>query len=94
MQDKVIMEECWESHWELQTEANLVLMKDQVCFYQVASFELTWVVNLKGAWTVEVDPLINSEVTRVDNKLGISDGGLKVITLVFSDRNKLGGDEG
>ena len=28
VQEKAPMENCWSSHWDLQTEANLVLMKD------------------------------------------------------------------
>ena len=29
------MEKCWASHWELQKEAILVLMKDQGWFYHL-----------------------------------------------------------
>ena len=47
VQDKVIMEECWESHWELQTEANLVLMKDQGWFYKLAPLGLHGLVTLR-----------------------------------------------
>ena len=39
-------------------------------------------------------PLVNSEGTSVDNKVGISDGEFLGITLGVLDRNKLGVDEG
>ena len=29
------MDKCWVSHWYLQIEANLVLMKYQGCYYQM-----------------------------------------------------------
>ena len=47
VQDKVIMEECWESHWELQTEANLVFVKDQGWFYQMDSLRVLFMVTLR-----------------------------------------------
>ena len=46
VQDKVIMEECWESHWELQTETNMMLMKDEGFFYHVDYLRLLGLINL------------------------------------------------
>ena len=47
LQDKVIMKKCWASHWELQTEANLVLMKNQGSFYQLDPLRLLGLVTLR-----------------------------------------------
>ena len=46
-QDNVLMEKFRVSHWEPKTEANLVLMKDQVWFYQVDPFSLLGCVTLR-----------------------------------------------
>ena len=47
VQDEFLMEKCWESHWELQAEIKLVLMKDQGCFYQEGTLRLIGLVNLR-----------------------------------------------
>ena len=41
------MDKCWGSHWYLRIEANLVLMKDQVCYYQVYTLRLLCLVTLR-----------------------------------------------
>ena len=41
------MDKCWVSHWYLRIEANLVLMKDQVCYYQVYTLRLLCLVTLR-----------------------------------------------
>ena len=48
---------------------------------------------LESAGTGEGDPLVNSEGTRVGNKLGIYYGEVLGITLRGAERSKLGGDE-
>ena len=58
------------------------------------SFQGTWVGNIDGAGPGGGGPLVDSEGTRVENKLGISDGEVPGITLVVADRIKLGCDEG
>ena len=56
-------------------------------------FEVTWVGNHEGAGSVEGDPVGNSEVIGVGNKLGIYDSEVTDITLGVTDRRKLGGYE-
>ena len=46
VQDKFLMEKCWSSHVELRTEANLVLIKDQVCLYEVDPLRVLGLVTL------------------------------------------------
>ena len=41
------MEKCWASYWEIQQESNLVLMKDQGCFYQVDTLRVLGLVTLR-----------------------------------------------
>ena len=41
------MEKFWESHWELKTEENLVVIKYQGWFYQVDPFRLLGLVTLR-----------------------------------------------
>ena len=62
-------------------------------FLSGGSFDFTWVGNIESAGPVEIYPLVNSEVTRVGNKLGIYDGGFSCITFGVSDRIKLGVEE-
>ena len=58
------------------------------------SFEGTWDYNLESAGNIEGDPIVNSEVTGVGNKLGISDSKVPGITIRAIDISKLGGNEG
>ena len=52
------------------------------------SFGVTWVGNLESAGPGEGDPLVSSEVNRVGNKLGISDGEGLGIKLEVAGRSK------
>ena len=56
------------------------------------SFDYACYGKLEIAGTGEGDPLVNSEGNRVGNKLGIYYGEGLGITLIVSDRSKLGGD--
>ena len=47
VQEKVLIENCWDAHVEMQKEANLVLMKDQDWFYQVAPLRLLGLITLR-----------------------------------------------
>ena len=47
LQDKVLMEKCWEEHWELHTKVNLVFIKDQVWFYHVDHLRLIGSVTVR-----------------------------------------------
>ena len=58
------------------------------------SVDFNSVGQLEGAETGEGEPQGNLEVTRVGNKLGISDGEVTGYTIRVSDRSKLGGYEG
>ena len=40
VQDKVLLDKCWASNWELHTEANLALIKDKGWYYQVDTLVL------------------------------------------------------
>ena len=57
------------------------------------SFEDACDGNLESAGPEEVDPLVNSEGTRVSNELGIYDGEGLGITLGLVDRRNLAVDE-
>ena len=46
VQEKVFMDKFWESHWGMQIESNLVLMKYPVWFYQVDTLRLLGLVTL------------------------------------------------
>ena len=46
VQDKFLVENCWESNWGFNTEARLVLMNNQILFYKVAPLELLGLVTL------------------------------------------------
>ena len=58
------------------------------------SFEGTCGGNLEGAGPGEGDTLVNSEINRVGNKLGIYYVEVIDITLIVTYRSKPGGDEG
>ena len=47
LQDKVLMEKCWASHWDLHPEEKLLLMKDQGWFYQVDPLRLLGLETLR-----------------------------------------------
>ena len=47
VQDEFLTEKCWASHWELQAEIKLVLMKDQGWFYQEGTLRLIGLVTLR-----------------------------------------------
>ena len=60
---KVLMKKCWASHWGMQTEANLVLIKDQVWFYQVDLLRLLGIVAMRvqgmervSLWVIRREP--------------------------------------
>ena len=47
VQDKVLVDNFWESHAELQKESKLVLMKYQGWFYKLASLMILGLVTLR-----------------------------------------------
>ena len=60
---KVLMKKCWASHCGMQTEANLVLIKDQVWFYQVDLLRLLGIVAMRvqgmervSLWVIRREP--------------------------------------
>ena len=59
---------------------------------QVLSGGSFWVGKIESEGHVEGDPLYDSEVTRVGNKLGIYYGEDLGIKLRVTERSKLGGD--
>ena len=65
VQDKVLMEKCWASHWELHTESNLVLRKYQGWFYKVAT------LGLQGLATLRVQDLERVLHWEIKKELGL-----------------------
>ena len=60
------MENWWSSHWELQTEANLVLINYQGLFYQMAPLKLLGFVTLRVPVLERVVPWV------IQKELGFS----------------------
>ena len=49
LQDKVLMEKCWEEHWELHKKGKLGVYKGSGMVLSCGPFEVNWVGNREDA---------------------------------------------